>query len=63
MHLLPQPWLALGRKRFEERREQVKEIQRLASKKLIDKDKAKELVKKIRDIENNMNHAFWDHSK
>lgn len=55
--------LKLNRKRFEERREQIKEIQRLASMKLIDKDKAKELVKKIRDIENNMNHSFWDHSK
>jgi len=55
--------LKLNRKRFEERREQVNEIQRLAGKKLVDKDKAEDLVKKIRDIENNMNHAFWDHSK
>jgi hypothetical protein len=55
--------LQLNRRRFEERKEQIKQIQLLASKKQITKDKAKELVKIIRDIENNMNHTFWDHSK
>lgn len=54
--------LKLNRKRFEERKEQVKQIQLLASRKKITKDKAKELIKAIREIENDMNHKFWDHS-
>ena len=55
--------LKLNRKRFEERKEQIKQIQFWASRKKITKEKAKELIKTIREIENNMNHKFWDHSK
>ncbi|AUY33721.1 hypothetical protein [Pseudomonas sp. PONIH3] len=55
--------LKLNRKRFEERKEQVQQIQLLASRKKIPKEKAKEMIKAIREIENDMNHKFWDHSK
>ena len=55
--------LKLNRKRFEDRKAQVKEIQLAASKGTIPREKAKELIKSIREIETNMNHQFWDHSK
>jgi hypothetical protein len=55
--------LKLNRKRFEERKAQLKLIQLAASRKQISKERAKEMVKEIRAIENNMNHKFWDHSQ
>ncbi|MCP6699366.1 hypothetical protein [Pseudomonas donghuensis] len=55
--------LKLNRKRFEDRKAQIKDIQLAASKNIIPKEKAKEMIKAIREIENNLNHKFWDHSK
>ena len=55
--------LKLNRKRFEERKAQIKQIQLAASKNAISKEKAKELIKSIREIENTMNHKFWDYTK
>lgn len=55
--------LKLNRKRFEERKAQIESIQMAASKKIITKEKAKQMIKSIREIENNMNHEFWDHPK
>lgn len=55
--------LTLNRKRFEDRKDQIKKIQLAASKGIISKEKAKLLIKSIREIETNMNHQFWDHSK
>lgn len=55
--------LKLNRKRFEDRKAQIKTIQLAAKKGTIPREKAKELIKSIREIEANMNHQFWDHSK
>ncbi|RML92450.1 hypothetical protein [Pseudomonas savastanoi] len=55
--------LKLNRKRFEDRRDQIKKIQLAASQGSIPREKAKELIKSIRAIENDMNHKFWDYSK
>ena len=55
--------LKLNRKRFEERKAQIKQIQLAANQGAISRDTAKELIKVIREIETNMNHKFWDYTK
>ncbi|MBF8789048.1 hypothetical protein [Pseudomonas asiatica] len=55
--------LKLNRKRFEERKAQIKQIQLAASRNAISREKAKEMIKSIREIETTMNHKFWDFSK
>lgn len=55
--------LKLNRKRFEDRKAQIQVIQLAAKDGTIPMEKAKEFIKSIREIETNMNHQFWDHTK
>ncbi len=52
--------LKLNRRRFEERTEFLASIQAMAQAGKISKEAAQEAVTQIREIEHNMNHAFWD---
>lgn len=55
--------LKLNRHRFEERKEMVVKIQKAAKTGIISREDAFKEIKKIRDIENNLNNHFWDFSK
>jgi hypothetical protein len=52
--------LKLNRQRFTDRTDQLAKIQILAKAGKITKEQAKEATAQIREIERNMNHAFWD---
>ncbi|MGY8527579.1 hypothetical protein [Paracidovorax citrulli] len=52
--------LKLNRRRFEERTESLAKIRALAKAGKISKEDAQDAVAKIREIEQNMNHTFWD---
>jgi hypothetical protein len=55
--------LKLNRKRFEERTVQLGEIRAAAKAGKISRDQAMEFTRRIKDIENNLNHTFWDVSR
>lgn len=55
--------LKLNRQRFKERTDQLKDIRLAAKNGKISRDKMLEMIKSIKDIENNMNHTFWDTSR
>jgi hypothetical protein len=55
--------IKLNRQRFNDRSRQLSEIQTLAKAGKITKDQAREATLKIREIERNMYHTFWDVSR
>ncbi|OEZ98765.1 hypothetical protein DUPY_29450 [Duganella phyllosphaerae] len=55
--------LKLNRQRFKERTESLKDIRLAAKAGKISREKMLELIKIIKEIENNMNHTFWDVSR
>lgn len=60
---LPIEGLKLNRHRFEERKKMIINIQKDAKAGNISQEEAFEKIKKIRDIENNLNNHFWDFSE
>lgn len=52
--------IKLNRQRFDDRKAQIKHAQLALSQQKITKVQYLELVKAVKDIENSMNHHFWD---